>query len=416
MPKKRIVVLSASADSIYKKCPWAYQLRYITGWKPDKDKEAFRIGTNWHKCHEILDSEPESNCQRCISQGNIGPDCYLCAGTGQLPTDLMESVIGYMDYFYNDMPDGFDQAKWDTEKYMILYAVSGYAWHYQAKEFDVIATELPFSLPIINPDTGRKLPSARLDGIIDELWKHRKTGLIYIGERKSTTSSLGGDGTFWERLALNTQVTTYLYAARMLQLGGALEFCGVSADDPLIQSAFYDVWRKPDIRPKGLTQADSKAFVETGEYFGASFDVKLIHAGCKGVDDANDTLGYMQIDNIKKTVYPAKKAGAYTIRETPEMYGNRVLANIEADPELCFERREIPRSEDALLKFARDCVKMVNLLRYSEKECAWMQHESNCKLPFKCDYYGACHQYADHPLDPHSPPEGYVGRTKKEDE
>lgn len=424
MPKKRTVVLSVSSEQSYKKCPWNWMLRYLIGWKPDKDKKVFRMGTAWHKCHEIIASKPKGKCWRCIDRGSIDPVCYLCSGTGQLPEELMESVVQYLDFFYADMPEGWDEEKWNTEKFMLLYAFVGHQWKYPASEFEVIATEIPFSLPVINPATGRKLPACRLDGIIDELWRHKETGLIYIGERKSTSSSVGSDGVFWERLALSKQVTTYLHAARMLQLGGALESYGIKATDPLIHGAYYDVWCKPGINPKFLTQGESKAFV-TGEcidcevdgnedpvmsheYMGQEFEVEK---------DIHGDIGSVGVNGVQIDFKVGKKEGTYQIRETPEMYGARLLRDITEDPDRHFDRREVVRSELELESFADDCVKMVDILRFSEKTKCWMRHEGNCKTPFKCDYYEACHHFRDHPLDPSCPPEGYVAtHTKKEGE
>jgi hypothetical protein len=37
-------------------------------------------------------------------------------------------------------------------------------------------------------------------------------------------------------------------------------------------NTLYDVWHKPTIKPKMLTQADTKAFIETGTYFDQKFE------------------------------------------------------------------------------------------------------------------------------------------------
>ena len=147
--------LSASAIEAFKACPARFLLRYIYGWQPEKEKDSLRIGTNWHRCHEILHLKPKTKCPDCLRREDIRPDCDLCAGTGILPSDLMESVVRFLNRTYAIVPEHKTRDEWEIERIKILYSLSGYYWHYGWEdEFETIGVEIWFDQPILNPATG----------------------------------------------------------------------------------------------------------------------------------------------------------------------------------------------------------------------------------------------------------------------
>jgi len=397
MAKTRDIVLSSTAINLYKRCNWSYFLKYILGWRPEEDKTHFRVGGHWAKCQELYNLEVNSLCPECGKNRNINPDCYLCQGTGNVQQDPMQTVLRYLNFSYAEKPDFISHENWDTERLTLLHAFVGYKWRYPKEEYEVIATEIPFSLPIIDPATGKKISACRLDGMIDQLWRHKNTGRIVIGEQKSTGSSLE-NGEFWEHLMLTGQVQTYSYAAWMLWVGGALKKYGLKPEEAVIVQPVYDVWKKPNISPKKLTQADSKKFVETGEYYGEKFDVL-----CGTNFEKDGPL----INDIRSTIELGAKEGVFAIRETPEMYAARLLQDITERPDFYFARKEVPIEEADLKEFADDCVKLVKTIRYIEKNGLWLRDAKGCKNPGKCDYYKACHEHRNHPLVSDQPPEGY---------
>lgn len=402
----RDIVLSSSAVSLFQNCNWGYMLRYIMGWRPEEDKAHFRIGSHWAKCQEIAGSHPGDLCWRCAKNREIDPDCYLCQGGGTVPEDLMSTISRYLDYSYADMPEGFDRNLWETEKLTILYAFCGYQWLYPKAEYEIIASEIPFSLPIIDPVNGRKLAGCRLDGMIDQLWRNKETGRVYIGEQKSTGSNLD-NGEFWDKLQMSGQVQTYSYAVWMLWCGGAFEQYGLKPSEATIVTPIYDVWKKPGISPKKLSQADSKKLVETGEYCGHKFEILPI-------SELNVLTGYT-IGGIKAEIEPGAKDGTFMIHETPQMYAERLLLDITERPEYYFARKEIPVNETDLSDFAQDCAKLVKTIRFIEKESLWMRNGRSCRNPGKCDYYDVCHNFKDCPLVAENPPEGYKCHQKVEE-
>ena len=171
-------------------------------------------------------------------------------------------------------------------------------------------------------------------------------------EYKSTSRAIDSGSTYWARLNLDTQINTYLQAIRELQLLGALDSRGIGATDPLISEVLYDVWHKPAIRPRKLTQADSKVFAESGEYCGQTFEVDL---RLGGYDKR------VLVDGAEAEVEPGKKEGTFAIRETPDMFGARLLQSIYEEPE----------------------------------KHLWWTNENQCEATYKCPYVPICYQKLD---------------------
>ena len=373
--------LSASAIEAFKACPARFLLRYERGLQPEKEKDSFRIGTNWHRCHEILHMKPKTNCPDCLRREEVWPDCYLCDGTGVLPVEMMDAVIRFLNHTYAVAPEYKTRDEWETERTKILYSVSAYYWHYGWEdEFETVDVETWFDLPIVDPATGKNLPKARMVGKVDRLARYKSSGLVYVFERKSTSKNLT-DSTYWDRLRTDDQITTYLYHLRMAQQLGQLEKIGIMADDPPIHGTFYDVWHKPGINPKKLSQGDSKKFVESGEYCGQEFEIEFDAVGGSNADGA-----ILTVNAVSAASSPGKKEGTFSIFETPEMYGARLLQDISQQPEAYFAQREIARTDKQLVEYQRNLANLVKLIRYVQEHELWYCCDRMCESPFRCDF------------------------------
>ena len=392
--------LSVSTIQDFKACSLRHLYRKEYGLQPIKEKDSTRIGKIWHRCHEILEMIPQGRCPDCFKQEELQPDCYLCQGTGVLPVDLMGATIRYLNVTYAEVPENKTHDQWETERIIVLYSLSGYRWLFPDihKRFKPIANEIWFELPIFNPDTGKKLSKAvevgRIDGIIQDI----ETGLYYVKERKSTGWTIEGTK-YWDRLKIDPQITDYLRAARIYQMAGRLEKFGIMRDEPLIQGAWYDVWRKPEIAPKKLSQADSKKFVETGEYFGEKFEIKeyKMSASCN--------RGGFDINGVPTTSTIGAKEGSFSIFETPEMFGARLLADIAERPNFYFAQREIPRTDLQIEKFEWGLFKQAQIMRHVKEKKLWVPNDRACEVPFRCDFKDIC--YAGIELGPDDVPEGF---------
>lgn len=406
--------LSASCISAFKACPMRFRFAYREGLRLAEDTESQRIGSNWHTCQEIANTDPEKPCICFAHQSGLpklaDPECPICKGTGFMPdTPAIERVTAWLNHCYATVPSYVDKETWEIERVILAYSMAGWLWYYQNDEIETLAAEVRFRMPVRNPASNRALPNVELIGKIDRIvkWQDRYLNL----EAKSTTKSIDSDSTFWQRLNLNTQISVYAHAARFLQYTEALVQYGIEADAqaPQISGTLYDAWHKPGIRPKKLTQAESKAFIESGEYFERKFEVREQETAY--LDQASntvDTAAFQQlfIDDVLAVTEPGKKSGTFSLRETPEMFGVRLLADITERPEFYFARREIGRTSEDLEAFEWELYHIYQTMKSMNKNKHWWTDESQCEATFRCSYTPICY-HRQQVCDGETTPSGY---------
>ena len=386
--------LSASSIACFKMCPFQYFLKYIKHIRKDVKSEPLRYGTNWHKIMEVIGLPPGETCS-CVDKTVVYPidfNCLICNGTGTRPDDIMLAVARVIDDAYSRMPASMDPIKWAVERAKLLYSAAGYNWYYADKPLVPILTEYKFDSPVPGK-TGRMIPNTNIVGGIDKITV--VDGVRSVVDFKSTSSSINPESKYWGSLNLDTQTNLYLYIVRLLQQRGLMPDLGGE-----VTGLYYDVYHKPGISPKKLTMADSKKFVEDGMYFGQKFDAK---AQC-------GTPDFVTVDSIKAETEPGKKDGTFAIRETPEMYGARLLADIAERPEYYFVRHPIPKTDADLEKFHRQVLGILASLRAHLRDDSWYQCEKQCEATYHCDYIDICYNG----IDPDGElPDGLVQHEKK---
>lgn len=401
MAERKQWKLSASSIACFKMCPYKYYLHYIKGIRKAVDPDHFRIGTNWHTIMEIL-SYPAGGTCKCVFKNKgpaAEPDCVLCEGVGTYPEDLMDAAIRVIDLAYSTCPGAKDPAEWMVERSKLLYAAAGYNWYYGNNPLVPIFTEFKFrsQLPGLS---GRAVPNLLIDGVIDKVVEAGDVNRVV--EHKTTSSSVASDSQFWNSLNLDTQTTLYIYMTRLLKEKGELpkEIAGVDG-------FIYDVFHKPTIKPKQLTIADSKKFVQDGMYFEQEFVPIITY---KSGD--NPAIESMTIDDVQAELEPAAKDGQFKIRETPDMYGARLLADIATRPEFYFARREYGKTDDELNRFHRELLAIFGTIRTMYKDEGWYHCEKMCENTFKCEFIDICYNG----VDPDGQlPEGLICKPREEE-
>ncbi|MEE8207892.1 MAG: PD-(D/E)XK nuclease family protein [Nitrosomonadaceae bacterium] len=404
----RKLKLSASSINAYKACPFRFRNAYVLGIRPVEDTEAQRIGTNWHEILEVASLEPGGKCPECEMNVAAGDrfdpnDCIICAGTGKVPNDVMDAVVRVLNQRYADVPVQLKE-KMDIERIKLLYALIGYRWYYGTDFEPAIVREQYFSLPLLNPETGHPVPNVFITGKIDKLVSILEgTG---VKEHKTTGSSIDSDSTYWAHLNMDSQTGIYIYAARRLQLAGELEQYEIKTTDNLISKISYDVHHKPQISPKKLTQGDSKKFVETGEYCGQKFDLTK--------SDETNPLNKYYVNGIEVEYEPGKKEGTFAIRETPEMFGARLLLDITERPTFYFVCKELVRTDAEMKAFEYELYDIAKDMMSKIRADRWWHNENQCEATFKCSYIDSCYNHI--PLDPENPPAGMRCIFRKKEE
>ncbi len=386
--------LSATWLDCFKACPYRCYLKYILKILPAKTADTLRIGTNWHRLLEIMGLVPESPCPDC-HPGNVNPECVLCEGTGILPKKLMDAAIREINQAYAVVPDYKEQEEWEVERIILLYTLSAYEWYWAESNYEVIFNEKQFKIPLVNPETGRALPNVKVVGKIDKMVQANN---FFVMEHKSTSKAIDGDSNYWRRLRLNTQSNLYPLALKeyLSPEDMATKFGGI----------LYDVWHKPTIRPKKLTQSDSKKFLENGEYCGQKFEVGITYA-----DGISPAMTGVIVNNWGAIIEPGAKEGTFAVRETPEMYGARLLQDMTERPEFYFARREIPILEDDMRRFQHELNNIYQTARNMNKTDSWFHNDQNCEATYHCPYMAIC--YNNLPVGENTVPEGYMIKGKK---
>lgn len=379
---KRLWRLSPSAIKQFKKCPVAYRNQQVFDLVPVEQAEHFRIGTHWHKCLEILDqvSEGPCICTHPYEEDHIHiakENCPICNGSGVLPKDLMDAVVCWLNYAYRERPLSKTEADWEVERIKILYSVVGYRWYWSQHEaeYKTDETEIKFDLSILSPISKRALPHTSMRGKIDR--RLSRGDLKFIMEHKSTSSSLEPDSDYWKSLTLDTQAKLYAYSERRAGHG--------------LVGVLWDPWHKPTISPKMLTQGESAEFVEDGIYCNEQFTVALTDA--------------ILVNDRTAEFEKGKKEGTFAIRETPEMYGARLLQDITTRPEFYFARKELAYTDADLDAFELELFNIYQDLRVLYKTNGWWRRETECENMGKCDYIGLC--YNNVVIDDQDCPEGF---------
>jgi hypothetical protein len=382
--------LSASANADYLACQRRYELAYLYDLTADRDKDSLRVGSTWHACHEVLEHRAGAVCPDCRRHEEIRPDCPVCGGTGYVLPDPMDRVARYLSQAYAAVPDNKLRDEWETERVVLLYSLSGHRWLYAAEEgrWEVIAPEVKFEVPVINPATGRKTPKVVFVGKIDRLVRDRATGLVYVWERKSTSHSIKSED-YWTGLTQGDQISGYLYGGRYAQACGMLKPYGIMPEDPPIQGAVVDVWKKPEIAPKRISKADLKTLAETGEYCGTQ------------ISPAGAWIGGPCLSDV-------------TTIETPELFGARLLQDIAERPEFYFQRREVSRTNLELERFQLRLFHLAKQIRMVEKGGLWCQNLQSCQTKWRCEFLSLCQSGVQ--VTPGRAPTGYRLRHPRAEE
>jgi len=394
--------LSASFIKTFKACAYRCYAQYVLGIRVIEEAETLRMGTNWHRLLEVLRLDLSQPCPTCFAEGP-DEDCDICGGTMKLDPDPLVNVMNALNAAYDNRPVSKSLADWAAEKMKLWVSLVGYKNYYKDDDYEVVAQEVPFEIPLLSK-SGRAIPNVLLVGKIDKITRS-PDGLLYIDEHKSTSKAIDSDSQYWAHLRLDTQTTLYSYAARAMQQWGWLEDYGISADDPLIAGVRLDAWKKPQSKPKKLTIAESKKFVESGEYMDQKFEVLT----------QNMNTHACTVNDVEAEVTPAKKEGQFAIRETADMYGARLAKDIAADPGKCFARRNVARTTSDLVRFQKELNGIYRTVKFMEKQgnpSFFWKSEDQCEATFKCPYIGTCYTNAD--LDPDDPPAGFKCIYKKE--
>lgn len=366
---KSRIKLSASSIARFKACPERFRLADEEKLRPIEESDALRVGTNYHDLQE---------------RRQLGHS--------------FEDIVTWLHAKYEHVPGHKTAHEWATEREMLLAMFMGHQWYWQGDGMETLATEQWFELPVHHPDTGLPLPMTEVlrHGKIDRLIQHE--GRLAIGEYKTTGISNMED--FWPRLKMDTQASMYDLALHDAVAGGIFEL----PDLPL-GGTFYDVSRKPKIKPRKLTQKATHDFTVSQEYEGRKFEVVW-----EPRQIGKEMVAGWLVNGWWAQATPGAKAETYSIQETPEMYGARLLADIQDRPDWYYARREIGRTDRERQQFRHTLYHLYRNIKWQQDTGNWWQDESRCDDFGGCDFAPIC-KYGQSTADG-ATPAGYKRLTK----
>lgn len=199
----------------------------------------------------------------------------------------------------------------------------------------VVAVEAEFFGPLINPETNRPSRTYSLGGKIDVVVNI--DGEMFNMEHKSTSSPIDPGSTYWTRLRMDPQVSTYHRGAEILGYD--------------VMGSIYDVAKKPTLRPYRATPMDKRKYKADGS----------LYANMRAED------------------------------ETPSQYGERVRQSIIADPNAYYQRGEVTRLDEDIIEHMKDTWLSARNIRDSELANSHPRNPDACERWNRfCDYYGVC--------------------------
>jgi RecB family exonuclease len=212
-----------------------FRLKHIEGLEPLDTPESLRMGTGWHKLHELFSAAKANSSY-----------------------DGLAVITEYLNNKYSKSSLTVSPADMAIEQQKLLVSFLAYQVYWANDPFEVLETELPFEFT-----TGDDKHSFTFRGRIDQLVKWY--GRVYVLERKTTSSNITNNE-YWSELANSIQVQMYALAAKKGSFDYLPEGSGLNV--------LYDVWSKPTIRPK-LVGPRADNVRETPEQYGARLQTDI---------------------------------------------------------------------------------------------------------------------------------------------
>lgn len=316
---KSLTLVTNSAMSCYRRCPREYFYSYVQGYRAVQDQEALRIGTLVHAGLELWWKR------------------YPLAAV------LFQATQGAAD-------------EYEAAKIRVMLRGYDARWAGDCGNYVVRGVEQEFRAPLRNPETGAASRTFELGGKVDVLLDR---GIV---EHKTAGVEIGVGSVYWQKLALNSQVSTYYEGARSLGVEPAV--------------CVYDVLRKPALRPSQVPLVDDSGFKIVLDANGERVYCKVVgKAGPKPRETGDSKLGYV----------------LQTRLETPEEYEERLTEEVANNPAAYYQRGDIVRLENEEREYAQDVWQLTQAMREAERLNAYVRNTDACeRYGSMCSFWPVC--------------------------
>ena len=211
----------------------------------------------------------------------------------------------------------------------------GYHNRYANEPYSVQAVEREFRHPLWNPTTMRESNLFELGGKLDAIYGLEER--FILKEMKTTSDDISPESSYWDKLTLDPQVSGYYIGAE--SLGFKIESC------------IYDVIRKPTIKPYRATPIEDRKFKKDG------------------------------------TLYANQRIQDETVQE----FADRLAADIAAQPDKYFARKEVPRLAEDLADYLSDVWEEAQVLHSRRKVGRYPRNPDACESNYgMCSFFEVC--------------------------
>lgn len=350
--KVHLAVLTNSAIACFRRCPREYQFRYVTLRRPRHASEALRFGTFFHL-----------GLNAWWDAANVTPeDRFLAA---------RDAVRARAEAKAEDS-DPFELVK--AEELLL-----GYTARWGDEDYETLAVERHFSMPLVNPATGAASRTFCIEGKIDVVAKYRPTQKKRTVEHKTTSKDISLGADYWRLIsAMDPQVSTYQPGARS---------AGYDVDDTL-----YDVVRKVGMRPFKATPEEDRKYTQEKSractFCKKTANVPGPHLVSKDDEDEQFCNGEGRvITEAGGRLY----ANQHDHDETPEEFRERINKDIAEHPEKYFARGPVVRLEHDEKSHAGDVWQTAWMMRESVNSGRFPRSPNACeRFGRLCDYFAVC--------------------------
>ena len=313
--KKSLPVVTNSEMTVFRRCQREHHYLYRLGYRAVEEAEALRFGTMIH----------------------LGLECWW-RGDG-LDAAIAAAVDGASDEF-------------EAARARVLLIGYDARWADEQPSERVLGVEVEFRAPLLNPETGAASRTYQLGGKMDVLLDG-----AYV-EHKTSSQEIGLGSVYWQRLRINSQVSTYYAGAK--QMGHDIRKC------------IYDVIRKPTLRPSQVALTDEN-----------------------GVKIVLDGLGQrVRTKDGKKWRQTADTEQGYVLQtrpETPAEYADRLAEDVGANPDKYYQRGEVVRLEEDEREAALDAWQLTRSMREVELLGRTVRNPDACERYGKlCSFFSVC--------------------------
>lgn len=242
------------------------------------------------------------------------------------------------------------------EQVRVRILVIAYDARWGAEDWDIVAVEVQFRY---------ELDGYVIGGKIDAIVRDRADGRVYVLEHKTTRSDASPGSAYWERLAVDSQVSIYIDGATVL----GYEIAG----------CIYDVLKRPQHDPKLATPVAEREYTKgkgcsaCGGSAGGkkgivqgSGKIRVAFASEVKVNDCDGCAGTgWKLDEDGNPQAPRLVARQRETDETIAEYEDRLVDLLAEKPDDYLIRSKVVRLEDELPAMRRDLLDTIRLERAS---------------------------------------------------